>query len=78
MPESFRDPGPVEELADEFEENALNDLADYLREHGVAATREYVAAEIVKVRAGDDPWDPEGESLGNLEVAQDRLASFPE
>lgn len=58
------------DLAEEFEENGLNDVADYLRTHGVAATRVWIGGEIAEAAANDDP---EGWRLGNLEVARDRL-----
>lgn len=58
------------DLADEFAENGLGDVADHLREHGVRATREWINGVIADARENDDP---EGWRLGNLETARDRL-----
>lgn len=63
------------ELAEEFAENGLYDVADYLREHGPAATRDWLDSEIAEAKAHDDP---EGWRLGNLQVARDRLTNAPE
>lgn len=61
-----------ESLADEFAENGLYDVAEYLREHGIERTREWIDGVIVESRMNDDP---EGWRLGNLEVARDELAT---
>jgi hypothetical protein len=62
----------TEELAEEFTENGMSDVAEYLTERGVRETRKWLDAII----ALED--DPEGWRLGNLEVARERLATFPE
>lgn len=61
------DDSEIEALADEFAENGMTDAADYLREHGRAATLKWLSAEIA------DEDDMEGWRRGNLEVARDRL-----
>jgi hypothetical protein len=58
------------DLAAEFEENGLSDLAEQLRECGTAGAREWLEDEIAEARANDDP---EGWRLGNLEIARERL-----
>lgn len=63
------------DLADEFTENGLEDVADYLRANGLAATREWIDSAIAESRRNDDP---EGWRLGNLEVAKDRLRDATE
>lgn len=59
-----------EDMAAEFTENGLDDVAEHLREHGLAATRRWIDGEIAEAAENDDP---EGWRLGNLEVARDRL-----
>lgn len=65
------DQGAIAELADEFAENGLSDVAEHLREHGTEATVQWLDGQIADARENDDP---EGWRLGNLEVAKDRLA----
>jgi hypothetical protein len=64
----------VRELADEFAENGLHDVAEYLREHGVADTRVWIEGRIAEAREEDRLYHRgEGWELGNLEVARDLL-----
>lgn len=64
----------VQMLADEFAENGLYDAAEYLREHGVEATREWIEGAIEEAREDDRLYHHgEGWTLPNLEVARDRL-----
>lgn len=58
------------DMAEEFEENGLSDVAEHLLEHGVAATRLWIDGVIAEAAENDDP---EGWRLGNLEVARDYL-----
>lgn len=60
----------TDEMAAEFQENGLDDVADYLRAHGAVATRRWIDSVIAEAAENDDP---EGWRLGNLEVARDRL-----
>ena len=62
----------MNDLADEFEENGLPDVAEYLREHGAGATWEWLSEQAAEAKANDDP---EGWRLGNLEVARGRLGA---
>jgi hypothetical protein len=64
-----------DDLADEFAENGLYDVAEYLRANGRAATREWLPGRIEEAREDDRQYHHgEGFELGNLEVARDRLA----
>lgn len=65
----------MQDLADEFAENGLDDVAEHLREHGVAETREWIDGRIAEAREEDRRYHHgEGFELHNLEVARDRLA----
>jgi len=74
-----RDCSPdVRELADEFAENGLGDLADYLRANGLAATRRWLDETAIPQAREEDRELHRGEGfeLGNLEVARETLEGF--
>lgn len=63
------------DLADEFEENGLYDLAEFVREHGIESAKVWID-NVAMVRAIEEDrlWHHgEGYELHNLSVARDML-----
>lgn len=60
----------ITDLAAEFVENGLDDVAEHLLTNGLLETRYWIDSVIAEAKNDDDP---EGWILGNLEVARDRM-----